>query len=194
MAVFSFLLCTFLASIAEGGGGIAVTYLTANVSDVATVLPVSNNRDFVQAASLAYPQYIQIDDEIIKYSVPPPNAISFNPVVRAQADPTIAGATATTATTHLSGAKVQTLQVVAMNSFLGQQITSSTSGFGVFKAFGFVGAFFSNMPKFLTWDYNFLTGQLVYLKYFVLYPLSAGFAISMCYAMLILAMGAIKFL
>ena len=187
---FMFSICTYLASVAEGGGGIAVTYLTADVTATEIGhIHVAATGDFL-GASHAYPAYIVIGDEILTYE-DKTSSIQFSTLARGQSDPTSSTA-ATTPAIHHAGDKVRTIAVGAMDSFMNQQITSSTAGFGAFQAFTFVGKMFTNMPKFLAWNYSFLSGPMVFLKYFILYPLSIGFVFCIGGYFLALGMGLFK--
>ena len=68
-----------------------------------------------------------------------------------------------------------------INVLVGFDVTSSFSDGGTFGAFkGFVNGishgpqFLGAVGKMVAWDYNFLEGPYVYVKYILFYPLSAG--------------------
>jgi hypothetical protein len=42
-----------------------------------------------------------------------------------------------------------------------------------------VGFIMTGIPKILTWDYSFLTGGWAIIKWFILYPISAGIVYAM---------------
>lgn len=187
-----FLVGNFFASAMGGGGAVAATTLTANVSNVAPTMPVADTDDFLNAP-VGYPAYIQIDDEIMYYVDNPVahDATNFYQVVRGQPDPV--NGVSTQATTHLSGARVRTLEIAAIDSFMGFAVTTSTAGFGPVQGMQFLGRLFYNIPKFVMWNYPFLnTGAIVYFKFFVLYPLSIGFVITAVMQFLIMIFGLIK--
>ena len=186
---FLFVICTFLASIADGGGGLATTQLTSSINPTDTTLSVVSTADFL-GADATHPAYVVVDDEIMTYTGI--TAVSFTGVTRGVADPTCTNVQ-NPAVAHSSLTTVRTIAVSAMDSFMGLNVTTSNATFGVYQAFTFGARMFTHIPKFITWNYNFLnSGQIVMLKYFVLYPISAGFVFALAFGFIILGMGLFK--
>lgn len=191
--IFMFGICTYATAAAGGGGGYAVTYLTADMSSGATSMTVANNKDFLQNASVARPAYIQVDDEIMYYAAAPPDSTHINTITRGQADPSYTPSPNTTSTSHKLGTRVRTLDIALIDSFMGTQITTSDAGFGAIDAFVFLGKMFTAVPKLISWNYPVLNqGMAIYFKYFVLYALSAGFVVTLVFGFITLAWGIFK--
>jgi hypothetical protein len=182
VAMFGF--CTFLFSIPAGGGQIAQTTLTAvgGISATATVsIAVTDTSDFLSAGTFV------IDNEEIAYTGKDPT--DFLGLTRGVQDPQITSLQ-NPASVHAQYSAVKSLPIQAIDSMLDLNITSSTAGFGTVQALYMAGRFFANFPKFLLWDYPMLnSGQLVFLKIFLFYPISAGFVFAIFYGFIVLAMG-----
>jgi len=175
--VFVYIAGAVLNGVIEGNTNIATTSLTADVSKTDTTITVHNAGGF-RGAGL-----IIIDDEFICYE----------------------GKTATTFTGVTRGADCQENSAAAEHAQLdgGLQrrvysqapgIINVLVGFDIATSFsdGGVGGFFKglwntarNIPAFMqavarmiAWDYNYLDGAYVYVKYFLLYPLSAGLVLA----------------
>lgn len=185
--VAMFTICTYLASIGEGGGGIASSRLNGAVTSTAVVITVDKTTDFLAADAL-HPAYVQIENEIVSYTGK--TATQLTGVTRGVADPQTRRAT--TAVAHADRLKVKTLAVQAIDNFMGYNITTSNASFGAYDALTFGAHLFTNLPKFLAWDYSFLQGQLIMLKFFVLYPLSCAFVFAIGFGLISLAMGLFK--
>ena len=179
VAMFGF--CTFLFSIPAGGGQIAQTTLTSAVSVSATSVAVVDTSDFLSAGTFV------IDNEEITYASK--DATDFLGLTRGVQDPQITSLQ-NPASVHAQYAAVKSLPIQAIDSMLDLNITSSTATFGTLSALYMAGRFFANFPKFLLWDYPMLnSGQLVFLKLFLFYPISAGFVFAIFYGFIVLAMG-----
>jgi hypothetical protein len=185
---FMFVGCNFLASIADGGGGVAATKLNGAVSSAAIIWTVDDTDDFL-TADVAHPAYLVCGNEIVTYTGK--TATTFTGITRAAADPEIV--TSTVAAVHADNTQVKTLAVSAMDTFMNMNVTTSNAPFGAYDALTFVGRLFTHLPKFIAWNYSFLnTGQVVMLKYFLLYPISAGFVFTLAFGFISLAMGLFK--
>jgi hypothetical protein len=188
--VFVFTVGTFLCAILDGSGGLAVSKLKVAMTAADVDLTVDNAQDFLDA-SVTFPAYIVVGTEIIKYTgrtiTGAHVADQLTGLTRGVSDPQTGRVSI--AATHAIGVKVVTIEVDALDTFMGYDITSSTATFGAIQAIQFVGNLFKTLPKMIAWDYSFLTGQLIYLKFFILYPLSAGLVISLILALASLAQG-----
>ena len=72
-----------------------------------------------------------------------------------------------------------------INTLVGFDITSAFSDGGIIGLAKGIYTSAKNLPAFLSavarmvmWDYSFLDGGFVYIKYLILYPLSAGMVLS----------------
>ncbi len=177
-----FIFCQFLFSIPAGGGAISQTYTTVAISATSSTVTVADTTDFVNNLPGGI-GYIVVDDEVMAYDSKDATHFYIATVdgvlQRGIADPEISSIR-NPAASHATNVAVKSLAVQAIDSMLGLNITSSTATFGTLQAF-YVGArFFWNFPKFLMWNYPVLnTGQWVMLKFFLFYPLSAGFVFGM---------------
>lgn len=170
--VLAFFLCALIAGVVEGGGGVAVTSLTANVSDAATTLNVVNTRGFLKA------DYITIDNEKIRHV----NTTGTTFIV---ASTDGRGYDSTAATSHTAGTKVYGPNASVLNSIAGFNVatTGGTAGeiymFVLLKNF-----FFITLPKLAIWDFGWLTeGNMIYLRmFFVL--VTIGFTVTVALAIL----------
>jgi hypothetical protein len=160
-----------ISSSINAGGGLAVTYTTANVSASSAVISVGSTIDFLSADSLS-PAYIAVGDEIVKYEGK--SGTAFTSCVRGSADPQ--SGKNTDARAHTVGTKVRTLDVQAVDSFIGYNIVTSSQSFGFLDGMWFLARFLWNLPKMLTWDFVFLRGVMVYARY-LLMAVSTGITI-----------------
>jgi hypothetical protein len=180
---FTFVMCTIIASVVDGGGGIASTKTSAVVSSNATTIAVSTTKNFL-GADATHPAYAMIGSkEIFTYTGK--TALTFTGVIKGVADPQ--SGTQVVRAAYGANTTIKTLAVGAMDSFLGYNITTSQATFGAMDAIIFGARMFTNLPKFLMWNYSFLQGEWVMLRY-VLMSLSAGFVFSIAMGMLWLAM------
>ena len=163
------------------GGGFAVTELNGSLSDSAVTVVVDSTTNFL-SADASHPAYAMIEDEIVSYTGSA--STQFTGVTRGTSDPQTNRQS--TAVAHSSNARVKTLNIAAIDSFMGYNITTSGAEFGTLDAVKLAGRTLLNMPKFLSWDYPWFTGPWVVAR-FLLFSLSAGFIISLSLAMLGLA-------
>jgi len=164
------------------GGGFAVTRLNGALNAEATTITVDSTANFLDA-SVTHPAYVQVGDaEMFSYT--DMTAVQFTGVVRGVADPQTGRSV--DATAHANDTMVKTLNVAALDSFMGYNITTSGAAFGTMDAIKFAGRIFVNMPKFLTWDYPWFNGPWVIVR-FILFAFSGGFVFGLGLAMLSLA-------
>jgi hypothetical protein len=180
MKAFSFFaMCfaigTFLSGIMESRSAFAVTHLTTAVSatEVAS-FEVASTDDFIATDS------IFVEDEEILYAAK--DATHFLVITRGVGD--------TNAVTHDVGAKVKNEDSNILNNLLGYNVAATASTYGSASAFvGLMWNMLKSIPKMIAWDYSYLQGQLVLLKYLLLWPISAGFVFSLGLAFISLIQG-----
>jgi len=185
--VFVFLCGSLLSVLSEGKEGVATTTLSANITSTATTIPVVGvlNRKGNGLLFLEQDKLI-IDDEVIEYST---GNVYSGLSGRACPDTSITtacfynvtrGENKTDPIDHTSGTIVFneiTGVVEVMTNF---NLAEELSGAGIIKAPVIVPlAMATALPKMLVWDYSYLQNEYVYLKYILLYPMSAGFVWSM---------------
>lgn len=150
----------------EGKTGAATTVLTAEISESATTIQVHDTSQFLSA------NFIIIGDEDICYSAV--TATTFLVAVNGR------GCNETTAVEHKSGANVYDELPGFLNRAISMQkhdVEADDGIWGTIKGkFSFIGvaaSWVSIIPQIVAWDYAYLEGIGVYLKFF-LYTLSAG--------------------
>ena len=157
MAAFAlmFSLGTFVSAVLDGGGGLVITTLTADLAANGTAATVSSTEGFLSSG------YVEIEGEEIRY--------------------TAKGATSLTLTgnhkAHLSGKKVMTSTAGALNSLLGYDIATANTNAGAIKVgWNLTSGIGRAIPKMTLWDYSYLDNDIGrLLKFLFLYPLSIGF-------------------
>lgn len=180
--IFVFICGQLIAMMIEGGG-FALTRLDGELSSTATTITVDSTANFLSADG-SHPAYVMVGDEICSYAGKA--STQFTGVMRGVADPQTGRQV--DAIAHADNAKVKTLNVAAIDSFMGYNITTSGAEFGTLDAVKFVGRTFVNMPKFLLWDYPWFEGPWV-LARFLMFFLSGGFVFGIAFAMITLARG-----
>lgn len=158
------------------GGGLAVTKTTSAVSAGVDTIPVTSTLDFLSADGTS-PAYVVVDNEVIKYEGK--DGTHFTECTRGVTDPQ--NGKSSTAAAHSSGVKVRTLEVQVLDSIVGYNIVSSSESFGFLDGIWFLGRMLWNLPKLLTWDFVFLRGYLVYVRY-ILMAVSAGITVGLVIA------------
>lgn len=172
--VFVFSSMTILSSIVDNNMGLQTTSLTATLTKTDTTMNVKTTAPFPSATGT-----VVVEAETICYGGT--TATTFTNLTRG--GDCRKGATASA---HLSGKQVMADAPGVINTLVGFNLVEAFSGGGLTGFF--TGAFTSvrSLPQFvgaigkmLTWDYSFLTGSFVYIKYLILYPLSAGMVLSL---------------
>ncbi len=165
---------TFLSGIMEGQAEIAVTKLTSEMSVTDTTMEVSNTQDFRDSG------YVYAKSERVSYTSR--TATSFLGVSR--------GLDGTEAVVHVVGTRVKNETTNMLNNILGYNVAVTTGTFGTYAApVMYAWNFIRAIPKMVSWNYSYLEGRWVMLKYFMLWPISAGFVISLGLIFINLAMG-----
>ena len=173
------------------GGGFAASDLDVAIPSTgfAGTISMLDVTGFL-TADIAHPAYIQIEDEVFYYTDPPNTALNhLTSVTRAATDPQTLQQSI--AASHAIGARVCTLDVKAIDSFIGYNISSTGATFGAFEAVTLVGKFFINMPKYIMWDYPWFSGMGQLVR-FMLFAFSSGFVLSFAIAMIVTAMSIFK--
>jgi len=170
--VFTFVSLTVLSAIVDGHTGLETTELTAGITKTSTTVNVKTTDPFSSHGQL------MIGDETICYTGK--NSSQFTGVTRGE-----------DCRRHSEAQAFPAGQIVMVE---GTGVVNQLIGFDLLSAFGEGGIsgfvlgsvnVVSNLPNFLmavarmlVWDYSFLDGSFVYIKFLVLYPLSAGMVLS----------------
>jgi hypothetical protein len=170
--VFTFSAVTIISAIVDGHTGLETTELTAAITETDTTLIVATTDPFANSGQLI------IGDETICYSGKTPT--QFVGVARGEDCRRHSEAQAFPA-----GQQVMVEGTGVINQLVGFDILSAfgeggISGFvlGTLNVVTNLDNFIAAVFRMLVWDYSFLTGSFVYIKYLVLYPLSAGMVLS----------------
>lgn len=162
-----FLIGSILSGVMEGGGGIAVTRLTADHTDVIPTLTVASTEGFLKSS------YVVVENEKIKYTGV--TGITFTGCTR--------GYDNTTASAHDKGARVYSSEASVINYALGFDIASTGTTVGAMSIPVILWNFFTvTLPRMIMWDYSWLkvNGWLQMLRY-VFLVISIGFLVYIAY-------------
>ena len=192
MTFFAFIsIVGFILTALLAGGGFASTYITQAIPAVGFTgtIYVEDVTGFLNA-SVSNPAYIQIDDEIFYYtSNPDPTTESLISVTRAATDPQTG--VVTSAANHAIGAELASTEIKAIDSFMGYNISTTGATFGSFSALTLVSRFFTNIPRYIEWDYPWFQGMGQLIR-FALFAFSMGFVLSFAIAVIATAFGIFK--
>lgn len=187
--VFVFITCQ-IVMIAISGGGMAVTALTSPVSVNATVLNVGSTANFL-SASPSTPAYLKVvgsSQEVVYYTGLTSTTVTG--VTRGVADPQTGEQYE--ASEHVTGAKVMTTNMGAIDTFVGYSVGSAQGATGSIRVIIASGlAILRNIPRMLAWDYPWFQGQAAILR-IPLFALSAGFVWALAMGFLQLAQGILR--
>jgi len=164
-----YLMNVMVGAIMEGGGGIAATRLTADITPASNTLSVVSTEGFLRS------NYVIIGSEKIRYA--------------STTDTTMVVATGgrgwdgTDAAAHSTGAYVYSPEASVFNYALGFNVASTGSDAGeisvplVLKNFLFV-----TLPKLVTWDFpQYKVNAWLLIIRYVLIAISTGFLIYIVY-------------
>ncbi len=177
--VFVFVNMTIISFALEGEAGLAATRLSSDITSTASTMEVITTSGFLSA------DYVFIGNEIICYTGL--TATSFTGLSR--------GCKSTTADSHATAAKVFNETTGVINQAVGFNLAEAMSTAGFIKTITLApGALFHAVPKLVMWNYSYLEGDLfefplAYIKYMILWPLSAGFVITFTMMMINVFMG-----
>ena len=172
--VFAYIALTVLSFTLEGETGLASTIVTTAIEkpgdeyDEDTPLIVHSTEGFLSS------DFINVEDEIICYSGT--TATSFTGLTRGCHD--------SSTNDHAVDTAVYNETTGFINKVVGFNIVQSFADDGFWK--GIIktvihgpGTLKYMFTKLVLWDYSFLEGNGVYIKYLICYPLSAGFILSL---------------
>lgn len=163
VAIFiMYFICAVVSAIAEGGGGINTTDLTANESADDATLNVTSTTGFLNA------DYVWIGNEKILYTGK--TGTTFTGCTRGYDD--------TTAVSHASGSYVYSEASNVMNAAMGFNLAELSSAQGIMAIPTMVWQFLTvSVPRVIIWDFGFLKeGFMQYIRYALL-CLSIGFIV-----------------
>jgi hypothetical protein len=162
--MFLFVSMSVLSFTMEREPALAATTLSATLTPTATTMHVAN------AVPFAASDVLYVDSEVICYSGQ--TLTTFTGLVRGCQD--------TEATAHTAGVSVYNETTGIINQQVGFNIAETQSTMGKFKTVVSMPLTLAKtFAKIVLWDFSYLTGDLVYIKYMVLYPLSAGLVFSL---------------
>lgn len=146
----------------EGGGGMVATELDGSISETATTITVDSTVGFLSGNSS-----VTIGEEEMFYTTSTP--VTFANVSR--------GYNQTTAETHSTNSRVYGADAAVLNRALGFNVLSTEETAGDFAVITLTWNFLAKaVPKLITWNFSFLTGQLVFLR-LVFQAVGAGLVI-----------------
>ena len=172
--LFLFVLIVWIAGqsfsfMMEGSTGITSTILTTTVTESSTTLAVHSTANFLPA------DFVVIGSEDICYTGI--TATTFTGLTR--------GCNGTDTSSHAAGTQVYTEPAGMLNKALGftERESVSEGGFsgfikGVTRTVGLPLGYLRLIGQMIIWDYAYLEGAAVYLKYYLLYPLSGVLVLS----------------
>ncbi len=163
--VVVFLAGTFLSFTLEGRTGYATAQLTASLSETATTMTVNSTTGFSTS------DFVIIEKEDIGYTGT--TATTFTGLTR--------GFHNTKASGHQSDTRVYSEGSGFIDKAIGFDVAEAFSDGGLLGVLKGTVKTVAQLPDFLRllariviWDYSYLEDSAVYVKYFLLYPLSAG--------------------
>jgi len=171
--VFATLCAAILDGVMGGTTGMSTTNLTANLSSTGTVATVQNAEFFEPAPAVA-----TIGDELMCYTGKTDTTLTGLKRGRRCADDAVV---ISNVTEHLAGRRVYSEAPGMFNEIIGFDIAASFSegGFsgairGIVSTIRLAPEFIFILARMIMWDFSFLTGPYVYVRYLVLGALSGG--------------------
>ena len=136
----------------SGTPGFAGTILTVAVDADDTTFTVDDTGGFPDKGVLF------LGSEVVTYNGTTDGPDTFTNVVRAQQD--------STAEAHAVDTNIYVAELGVLNTALGFEIASTQAATGQFSAVQVTTGFWTNvLGRLIMWDYPFLTGQLIYIRY-----------------------------
>ncbi len=158
-----------LSFMKDGSMGPANTILTVAITATSATLAVHSTTHFLNN------DFVVIDDEEICYTVR--TATTFTGLTR--------GCNDTKAQSHSLGDNVRNEPASVINQAVGfdllETVNEGNAAFGLIRGAAAIPSMVKNVfTKLVMWDFEYLNnGAAVYIKYYFLYPISAGFVISL---------------
>lgn len=173
--IFMFVGGSILSFTLDGNSGLATSSLTAALTKSTTNIPIADTSGFPTSGGVI------IDDEEFTYISIQTTATASCPVPSCLVVATRGNVNGTKATAHGSGARVYS-RLAGLTNIAGGFRVSAFQDLGsvldIPEAVGqVIGAIGSFVAKAIMWDYSFLEGNMVFMKFMLLYPLSGGFVI-----------------
>jgi hypothetical protein len=152
---FVWLMVCVAGAILAGSTVMATTHLTAAINDTATTIPVADTTGFADTGTIVFN-----NGERITYASTTANTFKGNP-----AFPLVRGASGTTATAHVSGEQVRTVESSMLNNSMGYNLAvlSDYSGLMYFISAPF--AIFGLLTNFFVLPLSFLGTDLQIITY-----------------------------
>ncbi len=162
-----YLVNVIFGAVMEGGGGIAATQLTQDLTAGGVTMNVRNTTGFLKAG------YVRMGDELVRYSNKATTTFTVATGGR--------GWDGTEAGVHYAGKKVYSPGASVINSALGFNVMSTGATTATINIPIFVWSFFFNtVPKLITWDFpHFKTIPELALLRYVFLAISVGLVIYM---------------
>ncbi len=167
--LFLFVTGNMFSFMLDSSSGITATTLTASVTAADRYLPIANASGF-----LASDVRVFLEDEEVSY-----DSIISTATADCSSPPCLDTGTAgrgtndTDAAGHDSGTKVLSETAGLVNKAVSLRVGNLDTTVGKLTfPFLAVGAIAKFVGKAVMWDYSFLEGNAVYVKYVLLYPLS----------------------
>ncbi len=176
--VFLFVTGHMFSFMIEGSSGIASTALSSSITPLTLFIPISSSSGFASTDSRIF-----IGAEEARYdsiqSGADSNCLSPPCLVLSGDD---RGLNNTTAVAHGSGVRVYTELTGLLNTTAGfrmAEFSNLDSPLDFVKVpFFVIGAIGKFVAKAVMWDYSFLEGNAVYIKFALLYPISGAFVVA----------------
>jgi hypothetical protein len=160
----------------EGAGGIVSTYLPSSLNDSSTTITVASTNGFLSS------DYIVIEKERVLYTGT--TSTTFTGCTR--------GYDGTDAVAHAQNARVYGSETSVVNNALGFNIATTAATAGAASIIMIPYKFFTtSVPRMITFDYSFFTGQLVYVQVFF-QVIGGAFAVTMAILVVNTLMGILR--
>ncbi len=174
---FLFITGNLFSFMIEGSSGLAVTSLSAGITSSALFIPIENSNGFQSSDSRIFVGSEEVAYSSIQTTNDGNCTGDVNPCL--VVDSGSRGINGSGATKHNAGTRVYSESAGLLNTVVGfrmQEFASLNTVEKVLRApIFFIGAIANFAAKVVLWDYSFLEGNAVYIKYTLLYPLSVAF-------------------
>ncbi len=191
MKIFAFFAFVFvlgggiLGGISEDTAGINITELSADINDVAVIIPVNSTVGFPGATHPASQRRIIIGKEVIQYTATTEGPDTFTGSTRGVIHPRTLEPS--NAAAHSEGDSVMVPSSSAINNLMGVFRASSSSLIGTITSLVFSSTFWDALWQMLMWDYAYLGGMLTPLRILLMVVFSGGFLFGLVMAAIGLA-------
>ena len=170
--LFTFIVLSFISLLMDRQYALAATASSASITQVSTGPLLVEDASAFQGSGHFY-----INEEIICYASRTTTA--FATLTR--------GCKGTDANAHPVGARPYSDTAGLVDNFIRIDLGSSVLD-KVLAPITITATYVKGVARIVMWDFSFLGGNMSYLKYFLLYPLSAGFV----WALMMVAVGAVR--